>query len=57
MTPLVERSIFNPKTQKYFGFPDAWVRERAHYRADLWEPGGAGLRPVTWDDVLRAARR
>jgi multiple sugar transport system substrate-binding protein len=53
MTPLVERSVFNPKTGRYFGFPDFWVANPVHYRTDLWsrvEPH----RPDTWDDILRA---
>lgn len=54
MTTLVERSIHNPKTGKYFGFSDAWAANTAHYRVDLWDQVEAGLRPVTWDDVRRA---
>lgn len=54
MAPFLERSVFNPKTKKYFGFPDYWVANLAHYRVDLWEEVEPGLRPNTWDDVLRA---
>jgi multiple sugar transport system substrate-binding protein len=53
MTPLVERSVFNPKTNKYFGFPDYWVANPVHYRTDLWSRVDTG-RPDTWDDILRA---
>lgn len=52
MTPLVERSILNPKTGKYFGFPDFWSPAPVHYRADLW--ARVGGTPDTWDDLLRA---
>ncbi|HLF40873.1 MAG TPA: extracellular solute-binding protein [Acidimicrobiia bacterium] len=55
MIPLVERSVFNPKTGKWFGFCDNWSPAPVHYRADLWDPLGA--RPDTWDDVLAAAGR
>jgi multiple sugar transport system substrate-binding protein len=55
MTPLVERSVLNPKTGKYFGFPDYWVANAVHYRGDLWEEIDPGGRPGTWDHILRAA--
>jgi len=55
MTPLAERSIFDPKTRKYFGFSDHWVANPAHYRSDLWDP--IGLRPDTWENVLAAGNR
>ena len=40
---------------RYFGFPDYWVANPVHYRADLWNQVSAGPRPRTWDDVLLAA--
>jgi multiple sugar transport system substrate-binding protein len=55
MVPFVERSVFNPKTNKYVGFPDYWLPNPVHYRTDLWEP--TGLRPDTWEDVLAAGSR
>ncbi|HEV3364180.1 MAG TPA: extracellular solute-binding protein, partial [Acidimicrobiia bacterium] len=55
MTPFVERSVFNPRTKKYFGFPDYWTPNPVHYRTDLWRPIGA--RPDTWADVLAAGTR
>ena len=51
MTPLVERSVLNPKTGKYFGFPDYWSPNTVHYRSDLWAK--AGRTPDSWDDLLR----
>jgi multiple sugar transport system substrate-binding protein len=54
MTPLVERSILNPKTGKYFAFSDFWAANLVNYRVDLWDRLEPGLRPNTWDDVLRA---
>jgi multiple sugar transport system substrate-binding protein len=50
---LVERSILNPKTKKYFGFSDNWVPNVLHYRTDLWDT--VGRRPNLWADVLAAA--
>ena len=55
MTPFIERSIFNPRTKKYFGFSDFWIPNPVHYRTDLW--AAAGHRPDTWEDVLVTGRR
>jgi multiple sugar transport system substrate-binding protein len=55
MTPFVERGVFNPKTGRYFGFPDFWTPYPAVYRTDLWSTVGHPSGPETWDDVLRAA--
>jgi multiple sugar transport system substrate-binding protein len=52
--PLAERSVRNPLTGKYFGFPEFWTPQPVHYRIDLWE-AAAGGGPATWDDVVRAA--
>jgi multiple sugar transport system substrate-binding protein len=55
MTPFLERSVLNPKTKKYFGFPEYWAPFPVVYRTDLWEQ--IGSRPGTWEDALRAAPR
>jgi multiple sugar transport system substrate-binding protein len=57
MTPLCERSVRNPKTGKYVGFPEYWVANLTHYRVDLWDQILAGGQPGSWEDVLRAAPR
>jgi multiple sugar transport system substrate-binding protein len=49
------KSSYNPRTRKYFGFPDNYVPDPVHYRRDLW--GEIGMAPNTWDDVRRAAPR
>jgi multiple sugar transport system substrate-binding protein len=54
MAALCEASVFNPKTTRYFGFPDFWVANPALYRADIWDRVEPGLRPDTWEDVVRA---
>ena len=43
MAPIVERNIFNPKTGKYFGFPEYWAANPVHYRVDLWNQVQSGL--------------
>jgi multiple sugar transport system substrate-binding protein len=53
MVPLVERSVFNPKTKKWFGFSDAWSPGPVHYRSDAWDP--IGIKPDSWDAVLQGA--
>jgi multiple sugar transport system substrate-binding protein len=57
MTPLVERVVLNPRTKKYFGFPDFWTPFPTNYRVDLWREIGMAAGPNTWDDVLRAGPR
>ena len=49
--PHAERSVRNPRSGKYFGFPESWTPHAVHYRSDLWDAEG----PTTWDDLLRAA--
>jgi multiple sugar transport system substrate-binding protein len=51
--PQAERSVRNPRTGKYFGFPEFWTPHTVHYRKDLWDATGGG--PTTWDDVVRVA--
>ena len=55
MARVVHRSIYNPRTKKYFGFADNYAPDPVNYRIDLWREVGA--RPTTWDAVLRAAPR
>src|SRR5687768_9431224 len=43
MVPLVERSVFNPKTGVFFAFPDHWSPAPVHYRVDLWDDVQSGL--------------
>jgi multiple sugar transport system substrate-binding protein len=52
MPSFVERSIYNPKTNKYYAFSDFWSPNPVHYRTDLWNG-----RPDTWDAVLSTGRR
>ena len=53
MVPLVERSIFNPRTRKWFGFSDSWSPGPVHYRSDTWR--ATGITPDSWGAVLRGA--
>jgi multiple sugar transport system substrate-binding protein len=49
------KSTYNPRTKKYFGFPDNYVPDPVHYRRDIW--GEIGLAPNSWEDVRKAAPR
>ena len=49
------KSTYNPRTRKYFGFPDNYVPDPVHYRRDLW--GEIGMAPNSWEDVRKAAPR
>jgi multiple sugar transport system substrate-binding protein len=54
MTDVAYRSTYNPRTKKYFGFPDNYVPDPVHYRHDLWF--NVGRAPNTWEDVRKAAK-
>jgi multiple sugar transport system substrate-binding protein len=53
MTDVAYRSTYNPKTKRYFGFPDNYVPDPIHYRHSYWF--NAGVAPNTWDNVRKAA--
>jgi multiple sugar transport system substrate-binding protein len=52
VAPLLERSARNPKTGRWFAFPQSWFPGPANFRTDLWTT--TGRVPDTWDDVLAA---
>ncbi|MBI3962147.1 MAG: carbohydrate ABC transporter substrate-binding protein [Deinococcus sp.] len=49
------RSTYNPVTNKWFGFSDAWVPDPGDYRKSFWEPLGFPNGPDTYADLLAAA--
>lgn len=49
------RSTFNPRTEKHFGFCNAYVPPVITYRKDYWDSIGAI--PESWDQILTAGRR
>jgi multiple sugar transport system substrate-binding protein len=53
MADVVYRSTYNPRTKKYFAFSDTYAPDPVNWRTDLW--GDVGLKPTTWDNVLKAA--
>jgi len=55
MGKVGKKSTYNPRTKKYFGFPDNYVPDPVHYRRDLWAE--IGRAPNSWEDVRVAAPR
>ena len=55
MGSVGRKSTYNPRTKKYFGFPDNYAPDPVHYRRDLW--GEVGIRPTSWENISRAAPR
>ena len=55
MANVVHRSVYNPKTKRYFGFADNYAPDPMNYRIDEWR--AVGVKPNTWDDILKAAPR
>ena len=53
MSGVAYRSTYNPRTKRYFGYPDNYVPDPVVWRHDLWNDIGES--PATWDHVLRAA--
>ena len=49
------KSTYNPRTKKYFGFPDNYVPDPVHYRRDIWAE--IGRAPNSWEDIRIAAPR
>lgn len=47
------KSSYNPKTKKYYGFPDNYVPDPVHYRRDIWHD--VGRAPNSWEDIRMAA--
>jgi multiple sugar transport system substrate-binding protein len=53
MKTVALKATYNPKTKKYFAFSDNYAPDPCNYRTDHW--GEVGLKPTTWDNVLKAA--
>jgi multiple sugar transport system substrate-binding protein len=53
MADVCYRSSYNPRTKRYHGFPDFYAPDPVNWRTDYW--GQVGLKPTTWDNVLKAA--
>jgi multiple sugar transport system substrate-binding protein len=49
------KSTYNPKTEKYFSFCNAFLPAFLTYRKDLWD--AIGTMPDSWDDIRRGGRQ
>ncbi len=47
--PMAIKSIYNPRTNKYYAFSDSYAPDPINYRKDLWD--GVVMHPNTWEDV------
>jgi multiple sugar transport system substrate-binding protein len=50
-----ERSTYNPKTGKFFGFCSTYLPAVISYRKDLWD--AVGIVPDSWEQILLGGRR
>jgi multiple sugar transport system substrate-binding protein len=52
---IAQKSTYNVKTHKYYGFSDSYVPDPVNFRKDLWDD--IGMYPDTWDDIRRGGRK
>lgn len=52
---LAIKSTYNPKTDKYFSFSDAYVPDPVNYRQDLWDD--VGVKPDSWEAIRTGGRK
>jgi multiple sugar transport system substrate-binding protein len=55
MAKVAQKSTYNPKTKKYFGFPETYAPDPVQYRRSHLQEAGVSLR--TWDDLRRGAAK
>jgi multiple sugar transport system substrate-binding protein len=53
MTRVARKSTYNPRTKRFYGFPNDYAPDPVHYRRSFLNEVGGSLR--TWEDVRRAA--
>jgi multiple sugar transport system substrate-binding protein len=55
MTRVAQRSTYNTKTKKYFGFPDNYVPDPITYRKSILNSAGVSLN--SWEDLRKGAAK
>lgn len=55
MSRVARRSTYNPRTKRFFGFPDNYAPDPVQYRRSFLQEADVSLR--TWEDVRRGAPR
>jgi len=53
MSRVGRRSTYNPRTKRFFGFPDNYAPDPVQYRRSILAEAGVSLR--TWEDVRKGA--
>lgn len=54
---LCTRSIFNPRTEKFWGFCHGWAPDPGNYRQSMWEEAGLENGPTTYEELLEGGIR
>ncbi len=53
MTKVARKSTYNPKTKKFYGFPDDYAPDPVQYRRSYLQEAGVSLN--TWEDLRKGA--
>jgi multiple sugar transport system substrate-binding protein len=53
MAKVARKSVYNPRTKKFYGFPESYAPDPVQYRKSFVQQVGGSLR--TWEDVRKMA--
>ena len=55
MAKVAKKSTYNPKTKKFFGFPETYAPDPVQYRKSYLQEAGVSLN--TWEDLRKGAAK
>jgi multiple sugar transport system substrate-binding protein len=55
LAKVAKKSTYNPKTKKFFGFPETYAPDPVQYRRSYLQEAGVSLN--TWEDVRKGAAK
>ena len=55
MAKVAKKSTYNPKTKKFFGFPETYAPDPVQYRRSYLQEAGVSLN--TWEDLRKGAAK
>jgi multiple sugar transport system substrate-binding protein len=55
MSKVAKKSTYNPKTKKFYGFPETYAPDPVQYRKSYLQEAGVSLN--TWEDVRKGAAK
>jgi multiple sugar transport system substrate-binding protein len=55
MAAVAKKSTYNPKTKKFFGFPETYAPDPVQYRRSYLQEAGVSLN--TWEDLRKGAAK